>query len=135
MTNLPWTAWARACKKGEIPDEWQEILNESNNVGLYGERRERHPDPPLGACQWCGGQVFCTGGWAARRMLPRKKYCSGRCSIDAYLARRRERRAQAREKTCEVCAKEFTAKRRDAKTCSAACKQKAYRRRQQKEAA
>jgi predicted nucleic acid-binding Zn ribbon protein len=32
-------------------------------------------------------------------------------------------------KVCEVCGEEFTATRRDQKTCSRACKQKAYRRR------
>jgi predicted nucleic acid-binding Zn ribbon protein len=34
-----------------------------------------------------------------------------------------------RQKVCEVCGKEFTATRRDAKTCSARCKQEAYRQR------
>ena len=34
-----------------------------------------------------------------------------------------------RQKVCEVCGEEFTATRRDAKTCSARCKQKAYRQR------
>jgi hypothetical protein len=129
MTNLSWTAWARACRAGEVPDEWQEILDNANNVGLYGERRERHPSPPPGTCQWGGEQLFAGRGWASRRALSAKKYCSGRCSIDAYIERRRLRRAAARDKTCEVCAKEFTAKRRDTKTCSPACKQKAYRQR------
>jgi hypothetical protein len=32
---------------------------------------------------------------------------------------------------CEVCGEAFTATQRDAKTCSAACRQKAYRRRAQ----
>ena len=32
---------------------------------------------------------------------------------------------------CEVCGEALTATRRDAKTCSAACRQKAYRRRAQ----
>jgi len=39
------------------------------------------------------------------------------------------------EKTCEVCGEQFTATRRDAKTCSPACKQKAYRQRQKQGAA
>jgi hypothetical protein len=30
---------------------------------------------------------------------------------------------------CEICGEEFTASRRDAKTCSDGCKQKAYRQR------
>jgi hypothetical protein len=40
---------------------------------------------------------------------------------------RKEKRAEERKKVCEVCGEEFTATRRDAKTCSKACKQKAYR--------
>jgi predicted nucleic acid-binding Zn ribbon protein len=32
-----------------------------------------------------------------------------------------------REKACEVCGEEFTATRRDSKTCSDGCRQKAYR--------
>ena len=132
MTNLAWTAWARACRTGEIPDEWQEILRHANNVGLYGERRERHPSPPVGECQWCGGRLR---KWKRLRAdgLPVKQYCSGRCSIDAYIERRRLRRSAAREKTCGVCGTAFTAKRRDAKTCSKACKQKAYRQRSKEE--
>lgn len=34
-----------------------------------------------------------------------------------------------KQKVCEVCGEEFIASRRDAKTCSVGCKQKAYRRR------
>ena len=34
-----------------------------------------------------------------------------------------------RQKVCEVCGEGFFASRRDAKTCSDGCKQKAYRRR------
>jgi hypothetical protein len=30
---------------------------------------------------------------------------------------------------CEICGEEFTASRRDAKTCSVGCKQKVYRQR------
>jgi len=42
---------------------------------------------------------------------------------------RREKRLEERKKVCEVCGEEFTATRRDAKTCSPRCKQKAYRQR------
>jgi predicted nucleic acid-binding Zn ribbon protein len=34
-----------------------------------------------------------------------------------------------RQKVCEVCGEEFLATRRDTKTCSDGCKQKAYRQR------
>jgi len=42
---------------------------------------------------------------------------------------RKEKRAEERSKVCEVCGEEFTATRRDSKTCSDGCRQKAYRRR------
>ena len=34
-----------------------------------------------------------------------------------------------RQKVCEICGEKFTATRRDAKTCSDGCEQKAYRQR------
>jgi len=49
----------------------------------------------------------------------RPTYCS--------LACRQAHRARAREKVCGVCGEAFTATRADAKTCSPACRQKAYR--------
>jgi hypothetical protein len=58
-----------------------------------------------------------------------RAFCSNACER-AYKAQlRRERRAEARKKICEVCDEEFTATRLDAKTCSDGCRQKAYRRR------
>jgi hypothetical protein len=56
-------------------------------------------------------------------------FCSERYARDIYRQIRNARNAEAREKPCEVCGERFTATRRDAKTCSAACKQKAYRQR------
>jgi hypothetical protein len=56
-------------------------------------------------------------------------FCSHRCEY-TYHNRRHSRRTQKlREKVCEVCSKDFTATRVDQKTCSSACKQKAYRQR------
>jgi predicted GIY-YIG superfamily endonuclease len=46
-----------------------------------------------------------------------------------YNRRRSESRQHLRQKVCEVCSKEFTATRAHTKTCSPACKQKAYRQR------
>lgn len=43
------------------------------------------------------------------------------------VARRRERRLQARQKVCPMCNREFTATRADGVFCSSACRQKAYR--------
>lgn len=63
----------------------------------------------------------------------RRTFCSEACGR-AYRdqlrnQRRKERSAVEREKICEVCGNEFTAPRKDSKTCSPACKQKAYRQR------
>jgi endogenous inhibitor of DNA gyrase (YacG/DUF329 family) len=59
----------------------------------------------------------------------RRTFCSDRCKEAYHDQLREEKKAEERKKVCEVCGKEFTATRRDAKTCSAGCKQKAYRRR------
>jgi putative metallohydrolase (TIGR04338 family) len=57
------------------------------------------------------------------------KFCSDRCRWTYHNRERRHRTADTREKTCEVCSKEFTAARSDAKTCSPKCRQKARRQR------
>ncbi len=59
----------------------------------------------------------------------RHVFCCERCQWTYHNGARNARNARAREKVCEVCEEPFTAARRDAKTCSPACKQKAYRRR------
>jgi hypothetical protein len=53
--------------------------------------------------------------------------CSEPCRHAYQNQVRKEKRAEERKKVCDVCGEEFTATRRDAKTCSKACKQKAYR--------
>jgi hypothetical protein len=57
-------------------------------------------------------------------------FCCYRCQYTFHNRRRSERDQGLREKVCEVCSKEFTAKRAHAKTCSPACKQRAYRERE-----
>jgi hypothetical protein len=59
----------------------------------------------------------------------RRTLCSDPCRRAYQNQMRKEKRAEERSKVCEVCGEEFTATRRDQKTCSKACKQKAYRRR------
>jgi hypothetical protein len=59
----------------------------------------------------------------------RRTLCSEPCRRAYQNQVRKEKRAEERKKICEVCDEEFTAARRDQKTCSRACKQKAYRRR------
>ena len=55
--------------------------------------------------------------------------CSDPCRRAYQNQVRKEKRAEERRKVCEVCGERFIATRRDAKTCSAGCKQKAYRQR------
>lgn len=79
------------------------------------------------SCDTCERPVV----WKSSRRdyYRRHVFCSERCQWSYYNTARNERAAHAREKVCEVCNETFTAARRDAKTCSSACKQKAYRRR------
>ncbi len=82
---------------------------------------------PDASCGGCGRPVvFRSSGRDLRR---RAVFCSERCRWTCYNHWRNERAARARRKVCEVCEEPFTASRQDARTCSAACKQKAYRRR------
>ena len=81
-----------------------------------------------GPCGTCG-QVMTVVEGAGQYFRRLHLFCSGRCRGLHYNHVRSERGARAREKVCAVCGEEFTAKRADAKTCSPACKQKAYRRR------
>jgi hypothetical protein len=79
-----------------------------------------------GACETCARTVFKEG-----RYMRRHFFCGRGCD-EVYWSR--SRRKPKAKKTCEVCDKEFTAKRVDTKTCSPACKQKAYRQRVKGEA-
>ena len=87
------------------------------------DRCEEHP------CDACGRPVV----WrtTGRDHYRRRVFCCERCRWTYHNGVRNERNARAREKACEVCGEGFTASRRDAKTCSPPCKQKAYRRRKQ----
>jgi hypothetical protein len=71
-------------------------------------------------CERCGRVIVFVTYTNYPGEYRRIAYCSEAC---------RDARDADGQKTCEVCGAEFTATRRDAKTCSAACKQKAYRQR------
>jgi hypothetical protein len=58
-----------------------------------------------------------------------RTFCSEPCRHAYHNLLRKEKQAEEREKVCEVCGAKFTATRRDQKTCSNGCRQKAYRRR------
>lgn len=59
----------------------------------------------------------------------RRSFCSESCSRAYHGRLRKERRTEDRKKVCEVCGGAFVATRKDAKTCSPKCKQRAYRER------
>ena len=62
-------------------------------------------------------------------MVPGKKYCHGDTCVSKQWNRlQKEFRYRSRaNRKCACCGKEFTPMRVDAKYCSNACKQKAYR--------
>jgi hypothetical protein len=92
-----------------------------------------------GPCEVCGRHVMNARGWALggkKLISPVRRrthcLCSPACERSFWSARQREKRLareQERQKTCPVCGKSFLGTRRDASTCSSACRQKAYRRR------
>lgn len=74
-------------------------------------------------CAFCGKEMYTD----IRSYNLGLKYCCDYCASMAGTKVSTERNRKHRDKTCPVCGKEFTAARRDAKYCSKACKQMAYR--------
>jgi hypothetical protein len=79
-------------------------------------------------CRECGKPT-----WIA--MITGDRSCAPGLCIPCYERARRKlqraRQAAARARFCNVCGASFRPKRADAVTCSAACRQKSYRKRQQ----
>lgn len=76
-----------------------------------------------GRCAVCDRPVARGSSW------PPTITCSPACKALVGIVRQRERRLEARPKVCAVCGAAFDATRADQVTCSAACRQKAYRQR------
>lgn len=77
------------------------------------------------SCALCGRTV-----WRSHRLrLAKSVFCSRRCEWTHYNRRQQARLAAARRKVCLGCGQSFQAGRRDATTCSATCRQRAYRQR------
>jgi hypothetical protein len=77
------------------------------------------------ACQGCGRTVH-----RFNRSFNRSfsfSVCSPRCRAIAFAAARKEARHVLMQHTCAVCGQPFEG-RRDARVCSSACRQRAYRR-------
>lgn len=80
------------------------------------------------SCEQCGRPCHRRVGFG-RSDWSRSKhaFCSDACAAAFYRAPRLEAAAAARRKVCTVCSSPFDALRRDAETCSPACRQKAFR--------
>jgi hypothetical protein len=81
----------------------------------------------------CGTEIYCTGDtydsqswWWAKA----SETCSPLCAREQANADARDRRRELRAgRTCAVCGEEFEPTRADARYCSSACRQDAYRKR------
>ena len=108
-------------------------------------RKFRQPTPPLtvngvsvamppdtrrwleAECEECGRPVVF-GLMRRHRRFFCSRCCANKHNVRPHNARRAERRAAAREGlTCAVCDTTFNPSRSDARYCSAACRQRAYR--------
>ena len=81
----------------------------------------RPPQP----CDGCGRMVSVR----PRAIIRKVVVCSERCGWTARNRLRAKRGTWMRRRCCSVCGTEFVATRVDAKTCSNACRQRAYRQR------
>jgi hypothetical protein len=89
--------------------------------GCQGRGRWQSPE----TCGCCGRSVTYRPSLRMRLHA----FCSERCRRRWYHHPREVEAELARRKTCAVCGRPFLATRRDALTCSSACRQRAYRRR------
>lgn len=82
---------------------------------------------PSRPCAWCSRPYHGH---------PANRFCSERCANADRAERRRLARERQRSRClCAVCGRQFTAPRQDARYCTPACRQKAYRARLAEQAA
>ena len=100
-------------------DQLQSWYWDARNRGMINSVRKAH-------CKSCGN-VFYT-------QVRSKIYCDYQtCGVYAFRRMKRQERENARADTeCLTCGALFTPKRADARYCSNACRQKAYRDRNEK---
>jgi hypothetical protein len=89
---------------------------------------------PLKPCAHCGRGVHLifVERWmlvdSSVRRLAQLPFCCDRCAAQYWNEPRKQRRAEARASLrCQECAEVIDAGRSDAKYCSSACRQRAYR--------
>ena len=107
------------------PDCWAK--NQAICQQNYASERERNPDGGTWPwwhyrqhiCRTCRRPIFCH---VQDKPALRCAFCVG----DTI---RLNKRKKPQPKTCEICGETFTPKRHDAKTCTTACRQMAYRHR------
>ena len=77
-------------------------------------------------CAGCGSEVvFGMSEFQYRKRVYCSDACRKRYGRKRYATEHKERTEH--ERACEVCGRTFLARRSDARTCSAACRQRAYR--------
>jgi len=88
-------------------------------------------------CQTCAPKKYEGTPWtcgSCRRQVGGRRpqgqvFCSETCSWRWYNARRKARAEPDRHKVCSGCGRSFLARRKDAKTCGTACRQRLAQRR------
>jgi hypothetical protein len=80
-------------------------------------------------CAGCGSEVvFGMSEFQHRKRVYCSDACRKRYARERYNTEQKQRTAtREHERACEVCGRTFRSKRSDAKTCSDACRQRAYR--------
>jgi len=103
--------------------EWE--YNNQDTLKAWYQEKISGEKPDLAVrkiiCKGCGRDFYT--------QIETKKYCLySLCGNRGYQKELKQRRQEARKDVvCPVCEKTFTPKRSDAKYCSNACRQKAYR--------
>ena len=100
----------------ELTPTYQQELASMYDQQCCGLKRYVYPVRKI-ICPGCG-RLFFT-------QEHNRKYCQG--EVCARLHRRKLRQQARTNLICACCCKQFDANRKDAKYCSNACRQKAYR--------
>ena len=132
-------SWCENCWTGShydlrnsLPPDAKDWTEDRRQRLLAAYAKLRHYQWRERPCKNCGRQVFFHGS----RRIPYHAVCGDACRYAINLAQARERCARRRGTLiCQTCGEQFTPQRTDARFCSSPCRQRAYRQRQQAEAA
>ncbi len=142
----PWAAWWDASSCGRCGAELTGTVCRLEQ--RYMVRQKFGPWGPVPVCRSCFehrcGHMVSPWAFTApssceacgRPVVSRERrnrlyiYCSERCARRLYNRHRSEKRARARRSTCcSACGEQMSPSRSDARYCSNACRQRAYRER------